>query len=116
MDVAMRIARHARLIAFPFLLVGCRGTERIQGTPSDVVANLTVANMQPYITRSLTAQLAVDRWGTPNSRSTAGEVVLVYNVENAQKVSLGFPSLAGTIAFARVTDRTGVSTDLQILP
>ena len=112
----MRITRHALLIAFPLLLVGCKGTENIQGTPSNVLENLTVAGMQPYITRSLTPQQAVDRWGSPNSRSTAGEVVLIYNVDNAQKVSLGFPSLAGTIAFARVTDRTGVSTELQILP
>lgn len=112
----MRITRHALLIAFPILLVGCKGTERIEGTPSDVLQNLTVAGMQPYITRSLTPQQAVDRWGSPSSRSTVGEVVLTYNVENAQKVSLGFPSLAGTIAFARLTDRTGASTDLQILP
>ena len=112
----MRITRHALFLAFPFLLAGCKGTEHIEGTPSGVLANLTVETMQPYITRSLTPQQAVDRWGSPNSRSTAGEVVLIYNVDNGQKVSLGFPSLAGTIAFARVTDRTGVSTDLQILP
>jgi hypothetical protein len=116
MDVAMRITRHALFLAFPFLLAGCKGTERIQGTPSDVLDNRTVASMQPYITRSLTAQAAVDRWGSPNSRSTVGEIVLTYNVENASKVSLGFPSVDGTIAFARVTDRTGLSTDLQILP
>lgn len=112
----MRITRHALFLAFPILLAGCKGTEHVAGTPSDVVANLTVANMQPYITRSLTAQQAVDRWGVPSSRSTVGEVVLTYNVDNGQKVSLGFPSLSGTIVFARVTDRTGVSTELQILP
>lgn len=112
----MRITRHALFLAFPILLAGCKGTEHVVGTPSDVLVNLTVANMQPYITKSLTAQQSIDRWGSPNSRSTVGEVVLIYNVDNGQKVSLGFPSLTGTIAFARVTDRTGVSTDLQILP
>ena len=75
-----------------------------------------VARMQPYITKSLTPQQAVDRWGSPNGSSGAGVVVLIYNVDNGQKVSLGFPSLDGTIQFARVTSRTGVTTDLQILP
>jgi hypothetical protein len=115
-DVVMRISRYALFLAFPLLLVGCKGTEHIQGTPSDVLENLTVAGMQPYITRSLTPQQAVDRWGSPNGSSSAGVVVLIYNVDNGQKVSLGFPSLDGTIQFARVTSRTGESTDLQILP
>jgi hypothetical protein len=116
MNVAMRFARYALFLTFPVLLAGCKGTEHVVGTPSDVVENRTVASMQPYITRSLTPQQAVDRWGVPNSRSIVGEVVLTYNVENASKVSLGFPSLDATIAFARVTDRTGASTELQILP
>ena len=116
MNVAMRFPRYALFLAFPFLLAGCKGTEHVVGTPSDVLDNRTVASTQPYITRSLTPQAAVDRWGSPNSRSTVGEVVLTYNVENASKVSLGFPSLDATIAFARVTDRTGASTELQILP
>ncbi|MBW8768792.1 MAG: hypothetical protein JF589_03465 [Gemmatimonadetes bacterium] len=112
----MRITRHALFLAFPLLLVGCKGTEHVTGAPSDVLENLTVAAMQPYITRSLTPQQAVDRWGTPNGSSGGGVIVLIYNVDNGQKVSLGFPSLDGTIQFARVTSRTGVSTDLQILP
>ena len=112
----MRITRHALVIAFPFLLVSCKGTENIQGTPSSTLENRTVANMQPYITKSLTPQLALDRWGSPNSRSTAGEVVFVYNVEGSKKVSLGFPSLTGEILFARVSDLSGASTDLPILP
>ncbi len=112
----MRITRHALYLAFPLLLVGCKGTEQIQGTPTDVLINNTVAGMQPYITRELTPQQSIDRWGSPNSRSTAGEVVFIYNVDNGQKVSLGFPDLTGTILFARLTDRAGVSTDLQILP
>jgi hypothetical protein len=116
MTVAMRFPRYALFLAFPFLLAGCKGTEHVVGTPSDLLDPRTVASMQPYITRSLTPQAAVDRWGSPNSRATVGEVVLTYNVENASKVSLGFPSLDATITFARVTDRTGASTELQILP
>lgn len=116
MDVVMRITRHALILAFPFLLVGCKGTENVTGRPSDVLENLTVASMQPYITRSLTPQQAVDRWGSPNASSSSGVIVLIYNIDNGQKVSLGFPSLDSTIQFARVTDRTGVSTELQILP
>jgi hypothetical protein len=45
-----------------------------------------------------------------------GEIVLVYNVEDSKKVSLGFPSLDGQIVFARLSDKTGASTDLPILP
>jgi len=116
MDVVMRITRHALVIAFPMLLVGCKGTEHIEGTPTNQTEFRTLAGMQPYITRSLTAQRAVDTFGNPNSRSTSGEVVLIYNVEDSRKVSLGFPSLEGQILFARLSDKSGASTDLQILP
>jgi len=112
----MRISRYVFFFAFPLFLASCKGTEHIEGTPTNVLVNNTVATMQPYITQSLTPQAAIDRFGSPNSRSSAGEVVYVYNVENGQKVSLGFPSLIGTIVFARLTDMTGVSTNLPILP
>jgi hypothetical protein len=112
----MRITRHALLLAFPLLLAGCKGTERIQGTPSNLTEFRTLASMQPYITTSLTARKAKEQFGNPDSQTTTGEIVLVYNVENSQKVSLGFPSLDGQILFARLTDKGGTSTDLQILP
>ena len=112
----MRITRRALVIAFPFLLAGCKGTENIVGTPSPLTEFRTLASMQPYITRSLTAQKAQETFGNPNAKTTAGEIVLVYNVEDSKKVSLGFPSLEGQILFARLSDRTGASTDLQILP
>jgi hypothetical protein len=116
MDVVMRITRHALLIAFPFLLVGCKGTENIEGTPSELTSLRTLSSMQPFITRSLTARKAQEQFGTPNAKSTAGEIVLVYNVEDGKKVSLGFPSMEGQILFAQLTDKAGVSTVLQILP
>ena len=112
----MRISRHALVIAFPFLLAGCKGTENIAGTPSNVTEFRTLASMTPYITSSLTAQKAQEQFGNPNSKTTAGEIVLVYNVEDSKKVSLGFPSLTGQILFARLSDKSGASTDLQILP
>ena len=112
----MRITRHALLIAFPFLLAGCKGTEHVVGTPSDLTEFRTLASMTPYITTSLTARKAKEMFGNPNSQSTSGEIVLVYNVENSQKVSLGFPSLDGQIVYARLSDKTGASTSLQILP
>ena len=112
----MRITRHALFIAFPFLLAGCKGTENIQGTPSSLTEFRTLASMQPFITRSLTAQKAQEQFGNPNARTTVGEIVLVYNVENEKKVNLGFPSLEGQIVFARLSEKTGESTDLPILP
>jgi hypothetical protein len=116
MDVAMRITRHALLIAFPFLLAGCKGTENIQGTPSPLTEFRTLSSMQPFITRSLTQKTAQEIFGNPNAKSTSGEIVLVYNVENEMKVNLGFPSLEGQIVFARLSDKTGASTELTILP
>jgi hypothetical protein len=112
----MRITRHALFFAVPLLLAGCKGTENIQGAPSEVVELRTLSSMQPRITRSLTARTAQETFGTPNSMTTVGEIVLTYHVENSQKVSLGFPSLDGQIVFARLTDKSGTSTDLQILP
>jgi hypothetical protein len=116
MDVVMRIIRPALLIAFPLLLAGCKGTEHVVGAPSPLTEFRTLASMTPYITKSLTARTAQEQFGNPNSKTTAGEIVLVYNVENSQKVSLGFPSLDGQITFARLSDKTGASTDLTILP
>jgi hypothetical protein len=112
----MRITRHAFLLAFPLLLAGCKGTERIQGTPSNLTEILTLDSMRPYITASLTPRKAKEQFGTPNSQTTVGEIVLVYNVENSQKVTLGFPTLEGQIIYASLSDKTGVSTSLQILP
>ena len=47
MDVAMRITRYALVIAFPLLLAGCKGTENIVGTPSNVTEFRTLASMTP---------------------------------------------------------------------
>jgi hypothetical protein len=112
----MRITRRTLALSVAFLLAGCNGTEHVTGTPSPLLQNLTLDGMKPYITTSLTPPAAELQFGTPSSRSTAGEIVLVYNVEDQKKVSLGFPSLQGQISFARVTDRSGASQDLPILP
>ena len=112
----MRITRRALVVAFPILLAGCKGTEHIVGTPSATTEFRTIASMLPYITSSLTPSTAQARFGNPNSVSTAGVVVLVYDVENEQKVSLGFLSLDGLIYFARLSDKTGASQELPILP
>ena len=112
----MRITRRALAIALPLLLAGCKGTEHIVGTPSATTEFRTIASMQPYITSSLTLDKALAQFGNPNAKSTAGAIMLVYDVESSQKVSLGFPSPDGLINFARVSDKTGASQDLPILP
>jgi hypothetical protein len=116
MDAVMRITRRALAIALPLLLAGCKGTEHLVGTPSAATEFRTIASMQPYITSSLTPGKALAQFGNPNSKSTAGVIMLVYDVENSQKVSLGFPSEDGLINFARVSDKSGASRDLPILP
>lgn len=112
----MRITARTFAIAFPLLLAGCKGTEHVVGTPTNMTEFRTLASMQPYITTSLTPRKAKEQFGTPNSQTTIGEIVLVYNVENSQKVTLGFPSLEGQINYASLSDKTGASTSLQILP
>ena len=97
-------------------LAGCKGTEHIVGTPTNATEFRTLASMQPYITKALTVQKAQEQFGNPNAKTTAGEIVLVYNVEDSKKVNLGFPSLEGPILFARLSDKTGASSDLTILP
>jgi len=116
MDVVMGITRHALLIAIPFLLAGCKGTENIQGTPSSLTEFRTLSSMQPFITKTHCSKTAQEIFGNPNAKAMGGEIVLVYNVENEKKVNLGFPSLEGQIIFARLSDKTGESVELQILP
>lgn len=112
----MRITRRALVLTFPLLLAGCKGTEHIIGTPSNLTEFRTLDSMTPYITRSLTAQKAQEIFGNPNSKTSVGEIVLIYNVEDSKKVSLGFPSTSAQISFAKLSDKSGASTDLQILP
>jgi hypothetical protein len=112
----MRITRRALALSFPFLLAACKGTENVAGTPSGQLEQRTIDGMKPYIRSSLTPKSAENQFGIPNSRTTAGEIVMIYNVEDSKKVSLGFPSQTGLIIFARVSDKTGASQDLPILP
>ena len=57
----MRITRRALVLTFPLLLAGCKGTEHIIGTPSNLTEFRTLDSMTPYITRSLTAQKAHEK-------------------------------------------------------
>jgi hypothetical protein len=115
MDVGMRFTRYVLFLAFPLLLAGCGGSA-IEGTPSNLTEFRTLASMTPFITASLTARTAQEQFGTPNAKSTAGEIVLVYAVENSETVNLGFPNPDGPILFARLIQKDGTSTNLTILP
>jgi hypothetical protein len=112
----MRITARTLAIAFPLLLAGCKGTEHVVGAPTNMTEFRTLASMQPYITKALTVRKAQEQFGNPNAKTTVGSIVLVYNVEDSKKVSLGFPSLDGQIVFAILSDKSGASTDLVILP
>ena len=112
----MRITPRALAFSFSILLAACKGTEHVTGTPSAQLEQRTVDGMKPFIRSSLTPKSTENQFGLPNSRTTAGEIVLIYNVEDSKKVSLGFPNLLGRIIFARVSDKTGASQDLPILP
>jgi hypothetical protein len=78
------------------------------------VATRTLASMLPYIKKSLTPVLAEQTFGAPDGKTGAGPINYVYVIEDQKKVNLTFPSATGTITFASVQDRNGVSTPITI--
>lgn len=112
--MSRRIA-FALSLALVASLAACRGTENVTGTPSADTEVRTLASMTPLITKSLTAIGAEAAFGLPNSRTLTPPIVLVYQVEDGKKVSLGFPDMTNPIQFAQLTDKTGAVTSLPIL-
>lgn len=104
----------ALCLAFTAPLVACKGTENVTGSPTGAAETRTLASMTPYITKSLTVTGAELAFGFPNSRTLTPPIILVYQVEDGKKVSLGFPDLVSAIAFAQVTDKVGVVTSITI--
>ena len=106
------------LIAFclslALLAPACKGTENVTGTPIGGQEGRTLASMLPYLTKSLTAPAAELTFGRPDAASGSGLILFIYNVENGQKVNLGFPSPTEPISFASLQDRNGGTTPIQL--
>jgi hypothetical protein len=103
----------ALVVALSAAAVGCR-SDSMSGTQSSALGTRTYANMLPYITKSLTPTLAEERFGFPDAKQTTGTIVLIYNVEEQKKVSLGFPGPGQTISFATLTAPGGSQTPIPI--
>jgi hypothetical protein len=101
------------VVALSAAAVGCR-SDSMSGTQSSVLGTRTYAIMLPYITKSLTPALAEEQFGFPDAKQTSGTIVLIYNVEDKKKVSLGFPGPAETISFATLTLPGGTQTPIPI--
>lgn len=105
----------ALCLALSTVFTACKGTENVAGTPIGGTESRTLASMTPLITKSLTAIGAETAFGLPDQRTLTPPIILVYNVEDGKKVSLGFPDLTNTILFAQLTDKNGGVTTLPIL-
>jgi len=100
-----------------FLAVpGCNGTDPVQGNPITGVEGRTLASMRPYITKSLTAPQAELTFGKPDAAASSGSILFIYNVEDGQKVNLGFPNPTDPISFANLQDKNGGTTPITINP
>jgi hypothetical protein len=112
----IRRLTYALGLSLALAAAGCKGTERVIGTPSGGGGSesRTLESMLPGITKSLTPQLAEERFGFPNSGSNTTPLVLVYNVEDGKKVNLGFPSRTSLISYALWQDRNGVQTSIPL--
>lgn len=85
-----------------------------QGGGGGETATRTLASMLPLIRKSLTPVLTEQTFGPPDAKSGTGPINLVYAIEDQKKVNLTFPNATGTITFASVQDRNGVSTPITI--
>ena len=96
-------------------LVACKGTENVTGNPVGGGEGRTLASMTPLITKSLTVTSAETAFGFPNARTTTPPIILVYDVDDGRRVSLGFPDMVQTITFAQLTEKNGGVSSLPIL-
>ena len=111
----LRIVRSiAFFAALSLSVASCKGGQSVTGTPSNLNEFRTLDSMLPYLYKSLTPTSAEQRFGLPNAREGSAMIIMIYNVEDGKKVSLGFPGEA-PITFARVADRNGVTKDLPLL-
>ena len=104
----------ALFLSFALLAAGCKGTENVTGTPIGGQEGRTLASMLPYLTKSLTAPVAELTFGRPDAATGSGLILFIYNVENGQKVNLGFPSPTDPISFASLQDKNGGTTPIQL--
>lgn len=101
-------------LSLAFLGPGCKGTENVMGTPLGGQEGRTLASMMPYLTKSLTAPAAELTFGRPDAAGGSGLILFIYNVENGQKVNLGFPSPTAPISFASLQDKNGGTTPIPL--
>jgi hypothetical protein len=92
----------------------CNGTDTVMGNPMTGSEGRTLASMLPFITKSLTAPQAELTFGKPDDAAAGGSVLFIYNVENGQKVNLGFPNPTDPISFASLQDKNGGTTPISI--
>ena len=114
----MMIRRLSIAFSLAFLLAGagCKGTEQVMGTPKTGQGERTLASMQPFITKSLTAPVAELTFGRPDGGEGGAQVLFIYNIEEGRKVNLRFPNQTDPISSAWVQEKNGGVTPLQILP
>jgi len=101
------------------LLIGvpaCNGTDTVMGNPQTGSVERTLSSMLPFITKSLTAPQAELTFGKPDAAASSGSILFIYNVENGQKVNLGFPNPTDPITFANLQDKNGGTTPITINP
>jgi hypothetical protein len=101
-------------LALFLLAPGCKGTDNVVGNPAGGPESRTLASMLPFITKSLTAPQAELTFGRPDAAASSGSILFIYNVENGQKVNLGFPNPTDPISFANLQDKNGGTTPIPI--
>ena len=93
---------------------GCKGSENVTGAPLTGSEGRTLASMLPDIKKSLTPQLAEEKFGVANAALGSGLIIFVYNVEDGKKVNLAFPGPSALISYASWSDRNGATTDIPL--
>lgn len=105
----------ALILALGLVAPACKGTENnVTGTPSGGEEARTLASMLPYLTKSLTVPAAELTFGRPDAVSGSGLILLIYNVEDGQKVNLAFPGPTEPISFASLQGKNGGTTPIVL--
>jgi hypothetical protein len=87
----------------------CNGSKPAPTSPSD----RPLSAFQPYLTRTLTPEIAKARFGAPDAIVGSGLLIYQYRIAGERTLWLAFPGFA-PIIYARIQTKDGAVTDLPL--
>jgi len=103
------------LASLTLAATGCKGSDAVVGAPTEGYSQTrTLAEMQPFLKKSLTPPLTETTFGQPDAKSGSGLIIYTYNVDGGRKVNLFFPGPTASISNATLQQSNGSTTVIPL--